>query len=404
MRIGIDARRAYGSGIGRVTSNLIEGLVTNAGDHEFVLFHNQVATDGRRENVQQVFVDMPFFSMDDLYEFPRMIADCGVDLFIAPQFYISPYISCPCIKMVHDLWPVLYPEWIPSEQEFIAKFGLSSWQGVTHFAERFKRLYEDGCVFPTNTFLKQAMDSPSLDVRHTYMIGMMAETLHSATTIVIPSVNTYNEIVATFPESVEKVRFLPNFPSAIFSFNPTTPRENFVLHVSKWERRKNIENVVEAMEIVRGRLGPVQLVLVGDPSYPEYARELTRLILADGRDEWVRHLGVVGDEELADLYRRAGVFLYPSLYEGFGIPLLEAMACGTPTVTSNVCSMPEVAAGAALLVDPGSPSDIARGVVALLTGPHLRNYLQRKGLERLKEFEMTAVVASLLEIVVEATR
>ena len=104
------------------------------------------------------------------------------------------------------------------------------------------------------------------------------------------------------------------------------------------------------------------------------------------------------------MYRLAGIFVFPSLYEGFGLPPLEAMASGTPVVTSNVSSLPEVAAGAALLVDPYDPGAIADGIERVLTDADLRVDLRRRGLARARQFSWEQSVRRVREIYAEASR
>jgi glycosyltransferase involved in cell wall biosynthesis len=115
----------------------------------------------------------------------------------------------------------------------------------------------------------------------------------------------------------------------------------------------------------------------------------------------VRFLGFVPDETLAALYRLAAVFVFPSLYEGFGLPPLEAMASGTPVVTSNVSSLPEVVGDAALLVDPYEPEAIAGAVRMVLTDDALREDLRRQGLARAREFSWARSVARVRQIYAE---
>ena len=107
----------------------------------------------------------------------------------------------------------------------------------------------------------------------------------------------------------------------------------------------------------------------------------------------MRVLGYVQPETLPLLYHRATAFVFPSLYEGFGMPLLEAMAAGAPVITSNVSAMPEVVAEAGLTVDPRSPSELARAIERLLTDPELARSLAKKGIQRAREFtwEKTAL-------------
>ena len=115
----------------------------------------------------------------------------------------------------------------------------------------------------------------------------------------------------------------------------------------------------------------------------------------------VRFLGFVPDDTLAVLYRLADVFVFPSLYEGFGLPPLEAMASGTPVVTSNVSSLPEVAGDAALLVDPRDPEAIAGAIKMVLTDCTLREELRRRGLARARSFSWEQSVARARAIYAE---
>ena len=114
--------------------------------------------------------------------------------------------------------------------------------------------------------------------------------------------------------------------------------------------------------------------------------------------KYVRFLGYMPDATLAVLYRLAAVFVFPSLYEGFGLPPLEAMASGAPVVTSNVSSMPEVAGDAAVLVDPRDPEAIADGIRRVLTEPGLRDSLRARGLARAAEFSWDRAVDRIRRI------
>ncbi len=107
---------------------------------------------------------------------------------------------------------------------------------------------------------------------------------------------------------------------------------------------------------------------------------------AQGLEEWVTFTGYVPDADLPALYNGADLFCFPSLYEGFGLPVLEAMACGTPVVTSNTTSLPEVAGEAALLVDPYDVEDIAAAMQRVLTEPDLAHDLRERGLARAGQF------------------
>jgi glycosyltransferase involved in cell wall biosynthesis len=114
--------------------------------------------------------------------------------------------------------------------------------------------------------------------------------------------------------------------------------------------------------------------------------------------DYVRFTGFVEDDDLPDLYRGALLFVYPSLYEGFGLPVLEAMACGTPVITSNCTSLPEVAGDAALLVDPTQPELLAAAISSVMNDGALRQALRAKGLARARAFTWDAVAEQTLAL------
>ena len=146
------------------------------------------------------------------------------------------------------------------------------------------------------------------------------------------------------------------------------------------------EPVIRAFARVRRQEGneDLRLVLIGD-DVGRYA-SLRRTADEAGVRQEVRFFGFVPHETLAALYRMATVFAFPSLYEGFGLPPLEAMASGTPVVTSNVSSLPEVVGSAAVLVDPHDAHAIAEGIAHVLYDPRLRDDLKRRGLEHAASF------------------
>jgi glycosyltransferase involved in cell wall biosynthesis len=140
----------------------------------------------------------------------------------------------------------------------------------------------------------------------------------------------------------------------------------------------------------------LKLVLIGD-EISRYA-SLRRAVHQHQLHKYVRFLGYVPEETLAIMYRLAGLFVFPSLYEGFGLPPLEAMASGTPVVTSNVSSLPEVVDEAAVLVNPYDPHAIADGMYRVLTDDRLRRDLRRKGLARAGQFSWEESIARVREI------
>src|SRR5437867_6214021 len=173
--------------------------------------------------------------------------------------------------------------------------------------------------------------------------------------------------------------------------------DEFVLYAGNVKPHKNLERLIVAFDQVRKRgLGHLKLVLIGD-EISRYAA-LRRAVHQHQLHKHVRFLGYLPEETLAVMYRLAGLFVFPSLYEGFGLPPLEAMASGTPVVTSNVSSLPEVAGDAAILVDPYDPTAIADGIERVLTDADVRRDLRNRGLARARQFSWEQSVRRVHDI------
>jgi glycosyltransferase involved in cell wall biosynthesis len=178
----------------------------------------------------------------------------------------------------------------------------------------------------------------------------------------------------------ERISVIPNAVDSRFSPDGPAAEGDYVLAVGTLEPRKNLATAQQAAR----RLG-VELRVVGERGWGGV-----------GVDGW---LGRVSDERLAELYRGARCLVYPSVYEGFGIPVLEAMACGTPVVTSAGGATEEVAGGAAVLVDPRDPASIAAGIEQAASR---REELRARGLERARGFTWERVAAETRRVYEEA--
>lgn len=170
-------------------------------------------------------------------------------------------------------------------------------------------------------------------------------------------------------------------------------REQMVLHVGAIQRRKNVVRLVRAFETV---LPGWKLVLAGAAGYG--ADEVLETIRRSPRRADIRVRGYVSGRELANLYRRAGIFAFPSLDEGFGIPVLEAMAWGVPVITSNRSALPEVSGDAAVLIDPLREREIAEALESVARDDNLADQLRRRGFQRAAQFTWEGAVRRTLEI------
>ena len=185
------------------------------------------------------------------------------------------------------------------------------------------------------------------------------------------------------PEEMERIKAKYELPSEFFLF------------VGAFERRKNLQNLLKALKIVHRLFGKIPLVLVGRKGLDS---ENVRKVIGElGLEDWVKMPGYVGDAELRYIYRQASLFVFPSLWEGFGIPLLEAMACGLPIVTSRTSAIPEIAQDAAAYADPRDPEDIATRIIQVLEDQDLRDQLVSEGKKRVAFFSWEKVAVLALE-------
>jgi glycosyltransferase involved in cell wall biosynthesis len=218
----------------------------------------------------------------------------------------------------------------------------------------------------------------------TYSPRVVPHVLAAAARVIAVSEFTRRELVEVLHVADEKIRVVPNGVDDTFTSVGPAADGDYVLAVGTLEPRKNLPRLVEAAQ-----RSDVELRVVG-------ARGWGRVTVGGNGVRW---LGEVSDAELARLYRGALCVAYPSLYEGFGIPVLEAMACGVPVVTTRGTAMEEVADGAAVLVDTRDPAEIVAGIERATAE---RERLVARGLERAQAFRWDAVAAATVAVYREA--
>jgi glycosyltransferase involved in cell wall biosynthesis len=220
-----------------------------------------------------------------------------------------------------------------------------------------------------------------------YSRRVLPRVAEAATRLIAVSEFTKRELLELLDVPEDKVRVIPNAVGEPFSAEGEAAEGDYVLAVSTLEPRKNLPRLVEGFE--RARLNGLPLLVAGAAGWGE--------VPVDGSG--VRWLGEVGDEELARLYRGARCVAYVSLYEGFGLPVLEAMACGTPVVAARTGALEEVSGDAAVLVDPLDPDAIAVGLNEAIDR---RDDLRARGLERARAFDWHDVARETVAVYAEA--
>lgn len=218
--------------------------------------------------------------------------------------------------------------------------------------------------------------------------------------IIVPSKSAARDVNLIFGVSKEKISVIPHGLSPHFT-PKTEPQDfgvnsryhlpkKFAFFIGTLEPRKNISLMIDAVATYRQKTSnDLRLVLAGKPT--EYSRRLAK-------KSFVHELGYIRSKDLPALYRLATVTLFPSIYEGFGLPIIESMACGTPVITSKTSSMPEIGGRAALFVDPYKPEDLTGALQELLNSPELQKEKKVFGLEKTKEFSWKKAAQETLKI------
>jgi glycosyltransferase involved in cell wall biosynthesis len=279
---------------------------------------------------------------------------------------LPPLVSCRSVVTIHDCIHLMFPQYLPNRMALA--YARASIALAARRATRVMTVSESS----KRDILRYVDTEPDkIDVIY----------------------NAYDERFGVEPREEEVVRVRERFQLS----------DEFVLYAGNVKPHKNLERLIQAFHLVRQRgLDHLKLVIIGD-EVSKYAA-LRRAVHKHQLHKYVRFFGYVPEETLAVMYRLAGVFVFPSLYEGFGLPPLEAMASGTPVVTSNVSSLPEVAGDAAVLVDPYDAGAIADGIFTVLTDERTRCTLRHKGLERARQFSWETSVARVREIYREVGR
>jgi len=233
---------------------------------------------------------------------------------------------------------------------------------------------------------------------------LLRPALRRATHVIVDSANTRADLTERGIVPAHKITVVPLGAAPTCGRGVRTDAfrrrydlpERYILTVGVLEPRKNHGLLVAALRRLHDAGERIGLVIVGRDGW----RWTDPLVQAGAPDvrRWVRIYRDVADADLAEFYSRAEVFAYPSLYEGFGLPVLEAMACGTPVVAASTSSLPEVAGEAALLADPSNASDFAAKLLALLRDSALRSRLIAAGLERVRHFSWAQTAERTLAV------
>lgn len=363
LRILLDARHVRDFGFGTYIRNLLRGLAAIQVPHEFQLVtrqSDQHEFDDLPPNFKTVFYERSDLTHLDQIAFSLFARSLKPDLIHIPLNVVPGLLKRPYVVTVHDLANLAFDDHVGWKQE-LSRIRLR------------RGLMRAECVVAVS-------ESTRHDVIH--LLGIPPERVERIYGGADPRFSEHRPGRAADPETWARER-----RRVLERYQVHYP---FLLYAGTIRPQKNIPRLVEAFSLLRGELrdhpewGELRLIIIGD----EISRfpAVRRAVIQARIESYVRFLGFVPLDTLRFFYEAASAFVFPSLYEGFGLPPLEAMASGTPVVCSNSTSLPEVVGDAAMIVNPDNVFDIARGVREVLLDTALRQDLIRRGADRCGAF------------------
>ena len=367
--IGIDARKLKDFGIGSYIRNLLEAVAKRPESqrYRFRVYARLAHAEwmpSLPENFEVVGEDTPGYSVAELTRFAIRLFRDRLDLFHATH-YVLPPLRSRAVVTIHDIIHLLYPQFLPNRVALV------------------------------------------------YARVMIRRALARADRIITVSYNSKRDLVDYFGISPSRVDVIYNGVSS--RFRPDVPMEErgrvarkyglrtpYLLFLGGEKPHKNVQNVVRAFaEARRARPDLPHLLALAGPM-PKNSARIDALISALDVGKAIARPGLIDEDDLPGLFAGADVLLYPTLYEGFGLPVVEAMACGTPVLTSSTSALQEIAGGYAYLVDPLDVDAIARGIVALSTDAKVRNDFVELDKKRALDFSWDKAAERTLEVYGEA--
>lgn len=368
MLIGYEASALQGhkSGVGYYTENMMASVMKEAPQHRYVLFTNRDIRQSRRPLGDETVYGRRFFPVRAVWMqtgLPVALRDVRPDVCHFTNYLAPVACSCASVVTIYDMTVFITPQF--------------------------------------HGFKKQVLDRT-----------LIPRVARRANAIITVSNSARNDILRYLRVPREKVKVITGAVSPMFRpvedcarLEAVAMRYNlpqpFILYVGTIEPRKNLRRLIQAFANLKKRGLPHKLVIVGQQGWhfePIFA-EVEKL----GLKSDVLFTGYVPIEDLPALYSLCEMMAFPSLYEGFGLPVLEAMACGAPVVTSRSSSLIEVAGEAGILVDPLSVDDIADALFRIHRDPDLRHDLRQRGIEHASRYTWEATARSTLAVYEQVT-
>ncbi len=373
MIIGIDARALASGprhGVGEYAERIIAGMIQKGPEHEFKIFFSSF----RRRFPSYSWLDAPnvrayhfrwpnnaLFMLNRFFGWPKIdVMMGGVDVFFSPHLFLASLSSsCRRVSVIHDLAFERFPELFTLRQRL--------WHGMMNASQQARL---------SNRLIAVSYSTKSDLVSRYHIDPVNISVIYSGTTLQRPPEKELEDFKA--------VHALP---------------ERFVFSLGTLEPRKNITGLIRAFNLLKSKPGFEDLKLLIGGSTGWHAGRMRQVFESSPYRNDIVIIGHVPDNERSFYYSLSSMFVYPSFFEGFGFPVLEAMACGTPVITSHNSSLPEVVNGTAILVDPYNISDIAESMESLLSDTLLRQEMVVRGYRQAGEFSWERTITETLVVI-----
>jgi glycosyltransferase involved in cell wall biosynthesis len=362
MKIAFDLRRIKNPGIGRYMKCLVEAVVESAPEHQYLLILPPGEEDAvlcRENGVEKLTPPMKYYSLREQIDLPRILRRHKADILHSPHFNLPLVRVCPYVVTIHDVIYLACREDLPSQ---LGRMYYRAMMGAA--VKRADRIITDS-------------EYSKRDIQRFFKVeeGRMD--------VIYPGVD---QTIRKTVESVKK-REVQDL------YGIVSP---YLIYTGIYKLRKNHSGLLRSFKVFLDRGGDAQLVIAGPMEDGEATlRELARKL---GIAERVIFTGFVADGDLPALYSGAQVYACPSLYEGFGFTVLEAMACGIPVVCSKETSLPEVAGAAALYADARNPQEFGNALYQAYRDQGLRAMLVSKGASNVQRFQWRQAAEQTLAV------
>lgn len=370
MRIGIEAQRLFRKkkhGMDIVALELIKAIQRADTQHEFFIFVKPDEDDGileETENVKIVRVKGASYPFWEQVRLPNTIKKYNLDVLHCTANTAPINCPVPLVVTLHDII-------------FLEKINVLKGSLYQRMGNLYRRWNVPRLLNICKTIVTVSNFERDRILHHFH--------LPKEKVVAVPNAvgNHFKQVVNS--EELQKAKATYNLP------------DKFIFFLGNSDPKKNVRGVISALLELK-KNGKLAMPLVMPDLRKEYLQNILHELRATELSNDILLCGYIPNQELPAVLSQASLFLYPSLRESFGIPLLEAMACGVPVITSNTASMPEVAGNAAAFIDPFTPHTLAQKIDELLNNPTMCKELAQKGLERSKEFSWDITAQKMIEL------